>query len=73
MTLEINQDVSSPIPPSPGGGIQSPPPSRRNVSTRVTVVQDGDTIAIAGIIQEQDASSSAGIPGRSARFRSSGC
>lgn len=62
VTLEINQDVSSPIPPSPGGGIQSPSFSRRNVSTRVTV-QDGDTIAIAGIIQEQDASSSAGIPG----------
>ncbi len=62
VTLEINQDVSSPIPPSPGAGIQSPSFSRRNVTTRVTV-QDGDTIAIAGIIQEADSSSSAGIPG----------
>ena len=62
VTLEINQDVSSPIPPSPGAGIQSPSFSRRNVSTRVTV-QDGDTVAIAGIIQEAEASSSAGLPG----------
>jgi len=62
VTLEINQDVSSPIPPSPGAGIQSPSFSRRNVSTRVTV-QDGDTVAIAGIIQENESSSSAGIPG----------
>ena len=62
VTLEINQDVSSPIPPSPGAGIQSPSFSRRNVSTRVTV-QDGDTVAIAGIIQEAESSSSAGLPG----------
>ncbi len=62
VTLEINQDISSPIPPSPGAGIQSPSFSRRNVATRVTV-QDGDTVAIAGIIQESESSSSAGIPG----------
>ncbi len=62
VTLEINQDVSSPIPPSPGAGIQSPSFSRRNVTTRVTV-QDGDTVAIAGIIQEAESSSSAGLPG----------
>ncbi|MBY0505140.1 MAG: type II secretion system secretin GspD [Bryobacteraceae bacterium] len=62
VTLEINQDVSSPIPPSPGAGIQSPSFSRRNVSTRVTV-QDGDTVTIAGIIQEAESSSSAGLPG----------
>ena len=62
VTLEINQDVSSPIPPSPGAGIQSPSFSRRNVSTRVTV-QDGDTVAIAGIIQEAESSSTAGLPG----------
>ena len=62
VTLEINQDVSSPIPPSPGAGIQSPSFSRRNVSTRVTV-QDGDTVAIAGIIQEAESSATAGLPG----------
>ena len=62
VTLEINQDISSPIPPSPGAGIQSPSFSRRNVSTRVTV-QDGDTVAIAGIIQEAESSATAGLPG----------
>ena len=35
--------------------------SRRNVTTQVTV-QDGDTVAIGGIIQESDTTSSGGIP-----------
>lgn len=60
VTLVINQEVSSPIPPA-AGGIQSPSFSKRNVNTQVTV-QDGDTIAIAGIIQESDTVSSSGIP-----------
>jgi general secretion pathway protein D len=60
VTLVINQEVSSPQPP-PAGGIQSPSFSKRSLNTQVTL-QDGDTIAIGGIIQETDASSSAGIP-----------
>lgn len=60
VTLEINQEVSSPGPP-PVGGIQSPSFSNRNVTTQVTV-QDGDTIAIGGIISENDSQSSRGIP-----------
>jgi general secretion pathway protein D len=61
VTLYINQDVSAPIPPSTGG-IQSPSFSRRSVNTQVTV-QDGDMIAIGGIIQETNSSSSSGLPG----------
>lgn len=61
VTLMINQEVSSPIAPAASSAIQSPSFSKRNVNTQVTV-QDGDTIAIAGIIQESDTSSSAGIP-----------
>jgi len=60
VTLMINQDVSSPIPPS-AGGIQSPSFSKRTVQTQATV-QDGDTIAIAGIITESNTSATSGIP-----------
>lgn len=60
VTLEINQEVSSPGPP-PVGGIQSPSFSNRNVTTQVTV-QDGDMIAIGGIISENDSQTSGGIP-----------
>ncbi|MCX7602635.1 MAG: type II secretion system secretin GspD [Bryobacteraceae bacterium] len=60
VTLVINQEVSSPGPP-PVGGIQSPSFSNRNVSTQVTV-QDGDTIAIGGIISENNSQTSGGIP-----------
>ena len=60
VTLMINQEVSAPQAPT-AGSIQSPSFSRRSVTTQVTV-QDGDTIAIGGIINESDGSSSAGIP-----------
>jgi general secretion pathway protein D len=60
VTLEINQEVSSPGPP-PVGGIQSPSFSNRSVSTQVTV-QDGDTVAIGGIISENNSQSSGGVP-----------
>ena len=63
ITLKINQQVSAPEPPptnvsTPSG---SPSFSNRAVSTQVTV-QDGDTIAIGGIITESDTYTSAGIP-----------
>jgi general secretion pathway protein D len=61
VTLMINQEVSAPQAPAVGG-IQSPSFSRRNVSTQVTL-QDGDTIAIGGIISETDTEASAGVPG----------
>ena len=60
VTLLINQEVSTPIPAATGA-IQSPSFAKRSVQTQVTV-QDGDTIAIAGIINETDTVASAGIP-----------
>lgn len=62
VTLEINQEVSAPIPPAASAAIQSPSFSQRNIRTQVTV-QDGDTIAIGGIMTESDTFSTSGIPG----------
>jgi len=61
VTLLVNQEVSTPIAPEAGAAIQSPSFSTRTISTQVTV-QDGDTIAIGGIIRESDTSSTAGVP-----------
>ncbi|MGD0498256.1 MAG: type II secretion system secretin GspD [Bryobacteraceae bacterium] len=60
VTMEINQNVSSPQAPSTTG-IQSPSFQQRSFSTQVTV-QDGDTIAIGGFIQEQYGLTSSGVP-----------
>jgi general secretion pathway protein D len=67
VTMVIDQDVTAPIanPLSSSGAsgadIDSPSFSQRNVSTQVTV-EDGDTIAIGGIIMESTTESSQGIP-----------
>jgi general secretion pathway protein D len=61
VTLVINQEVSAPQPPATNAAIQSPSFSKRTVQTQVTV-NDGDTIAIGGIINEDDTMSSSGIP-----------
>lgn len=61
VTLNINQEVSAPQAPAANAAIQSPSFSKRNVVTQVTL-QDGDTIAIGGIIQETETNSSAGVP-----------
>jgi general secretion pathway protein D len=61
VTLMINQEVSAPQAPAASAAIQSPSFSRRQVHTQVTV-QDGDTIAIGGIINESDTYSTNGIP-----------
>jgi general secretion pathway protein D len=62
VTLIINQNVSAPIPPPAGASnIQSPSFSQRTVTTQVTV-NDGDTTAIAGIINETSTLSTSGIP-----------
>lgn len=61
VTLIINQEVSAPQPPATGG-IQSPSFSKRTVQTQITM-QDGDTIAIGGIINESQSQSSSGVPG----------
>ena len=61
VTLLINQEVSAPQAPSASAAIQSPSFSKRNVQTQVTV-NDGDTIAIGGIISESDTYSTNGVP-----------
>jgi len=61
ITMIVNQQVSSPIPPSSSSAIQSPSFSTRSFQTQMTV-QDGDTVAIGGIIQDQVIDSSGGIP-----------
>jgi len=60
VTLIINQEVSAPQAAS-SGGIQSPSFSKRSVNTQVTV-EDGDTIAVGGIINESNTYSSSGFP-----------
>lgn len=61
VTLVINQTVSAPIAPAAGSAIQSPSFQQRTVQTQITM-QDGDTIAIGGIINESNTFSTAGIP-----------
>src|SRR5271157_1188024 len=60
VTMIINQQVSAPVAPS-SDGIQSPSFSNRSFSTQLTV-QDGDTVAIGGFIQETYSQSSSGVP-----------
>jgi general secretion pathway protein D len=59
----INQQVSAPEAPPLGvsASVQSSSFSNRSVSTQITV-QDGDTVAIGGIIMEKYAESAGGIP-----------
>ena len=65
--MVINQNVTAPIPNplaaanAAGSNIDSPSFSQRNVSTQVTV-EDGDTVAIGGIITEDYTESISGIP-----------
>ena len=60
VTMFIQQEVSSPLPPA-AGGIQSPSIQKRSVQTQV-VVQDRETIALGGIIQESHAIAKSRIP-----------
>ncbi|HWG58418.1 MAG TPA: type II secretion system secretin GspD [Candidatus Acidoferrales bacterium] len=59
VTMLINQEVSSSLGVT--GSIQSPSIQKRTVSTQVTM-QDGDTIAVGGIIDEQKTFGTSGIP-----------
>jgi len=60
VTMIINQSVTSPTATT-SSSIDSPSFSQRNVSTQVTV-DDGDMIAIGGIINESTTDSTNGIP-----------
>jgi general secretion pathway protein D len=61
VTMIVNQNVSSPQAPAANSAIQSPSFSNRSFQTQITV-QDGDTVAIGGIILESNLQSSAGVP-----------
>ncbi len=64
VTMIINQNISDPeatTNSSSGSSIGSPSFATKSISTQVTV-QDGDTIAIGGQIQESTTTTLAGIP-----------
>jgi general secretion pathway protein D len=58
VTLMINQQISS---PSGGSGTLTPSFNQQVVQTQITM-QDGDTIAIGGLISESNSYSTTGIP-----------
>ena len=60
VTMIINQQVSDPEA-NTSSGIDSPSFATKSIQTQITV-QDGDTIAIGGMIEESTTSSLAGIP-----------
>ncbi len=49
VSLTISQDITNEVPATAGAGIQSPSFSKRSVSTHA-VAQDGQTIALGGLI-----------------------
>lgn len=61
VTLQIQQEVSAPQAPPPGSAIQSPSIQKRSIGTQVTV-QDGETIALGGIISEAQVLSKTRVP-----------
>jgi len=60
VTMQIQQEVSSPQAPT-GGGINSPSILKRSVNTQATV-KDGETIALGGIISENRIYSKSRVP-----------
>jgi general secretion pathway protein D len=60
VTLIINQEVSKPSATTTSN-LQTPSFDQQVVQTQITL-QDGDTIAIGGIISENNSTTSAGIP-----------
>jgi general secretion pathway protein D len=50
VSLTISQEITDEVPAAAGAGIQSPSFSKRSVSTKA-VAQDGQTIALAGLIK----------------------
>ena len=60
VTMMINQEVSAPITTT-SSSIGSPSFSKRSIQTQITV-QDGDTVAIGGMIDENTSASTTGIP-----------
>ncbi|HEX4506735.1 MAG TPA: type II secretion system secretin GspD [Alphaproteobacteria bacterium] len=61
VTLDISQEVSDVVPAGGSSNIDSPTFSERKVRSHV-VVQDGQTIGLAGLISDNTSRSNAGIP-----------
>ncbi|MDO9712296.1 type II secretion system secretin GspD [Paracraurococcus lichenis] len=61
VTLDIAQEVSDVDPNAPATGISSPTFLQRAVRSRV-VVQDGQTIGLAGLIRDNDSRGNQGLP-----------
>ena len=61
VTLDISQEVSDVDPAQQVAGIASPTFSQRTVTSRV-VVQDGQTIGLAGLIRDNSSRGNSGIP-----------
>ena len=61
VTLDISQEVSSVVPGVQTPGVNSPTFNERNVTSRV-VIQDGQTVGLAGLIQDSDSRQNQGIP-----------
>jgi general secretion pathway protein D len=61
VTLIINQEISAPAASNPTGNALTPSFDQQVVQTQITM-QDGDTIAIGGLIKETGSWASAGIP-----------
>ncbi len=61
VTLDISQEVSTVAPTVTTAGITSPTFNERNVTSRV-VIQDGQTVGLAGLISDSDSRENQGIP-----------
>jgi len=61
VSLQINQEISSEVPPATSSTIQSPSFSKRTMSTHA-VAQDGQTIALGGLISYSHTKTTNRIP-----------
>ena len=61
VTLDIAQEVSNVASAVTTAGVNSPTFNERSVTSRV-VIQDGQTVGLAGLIQDSDSKQNQGIP-----------
>jgi general secretion pathway protein D len=61
VTLDISQEVSDVSPTVTTTGVNSPTFNERSVTSRV-VIQDGQTVGLAGLISDSDSRENQGIP-----------
>jgi general secretion pathway protein D len=61
VSLTISQDISNAVPAAAGSGIQSPSFTKRSITTHA-VAQDGQTIALGGLISYNYSKTTSRIP-----------